>query len=100
VLSSNLLIAGYLLLFVTGCASTSIAKAPVDITSSAPGTTVTMKGETRKLTGTALLDDLMLLARAVIVVDRKGTVRYIQVVPELSHLPDLETAFSKAKSLL
>jgi thiol peroxidase len=38
----------------------------------------------------------MLLARAVIVVDRKGIVRYLQVVPELTHLPDLETAFRKA----
>lgn len=47
-----------------------------------------------------LVDDLMLLARAVIVVDRDGIVRYIQVVPELSHLPDLEAAFAKARSLL
>jgi thiol peroxidase len=198
------MIAGCLFLCMTGCASTNIAKIPVDTTSSAPGTTVTMKGETRKLTGTALLvgeqlpasvlidaytmkkvdlaqqkgkvllislvpsidtkvceaqthylgeqgarlpegieritisrdtpfaqkrfadeaklnnitflsdyrdgsfgratglllDDLMLLARSVIVVDRNGIVRYIQVVPELSHLPDLETAFTKAKSLL
>jgi thiol peroxidase len=47
-----------------------------------------------------LVDDLMLLARAVIVVDRDGVVRYIQVVPELSHLPDLEAAFAKAQSLL
>jgi thiol peroxidase len=47
-----------------------------------------------------LLDDLMLLARSVIVVDRQGIVRYIQVVPELSHLPDLEAAYStKAESL-
>ena len=46
-----------------------------------------------------LLDDLMLLARSVIVVDGQGIVRYIQVVPELSHLPDLEAAFSKAESL-
>jgi|SRR5450631_626058 len=203
-LTSNLLIAGCLLLFLSGCASTNVAKLPVDTTSSAPGTTVTMKGETRKLTGTALLvgehlpstvltdaytmkrvdlsqlkgdvllislvpsidtkvceaqthylgeqgarlpagitritisrdtpfaqkrfaeearlnnitflsdyrdgsfgratglllDDLMLLARSVIVVDSMGVVRYIQVVPELSHLPDLETAFSKAESLL
>jgi thiol peroxidase len=47
-----------------------------------------------------LLDDLMLLSRSVIVVDGNGVVRYIQVVPELSHLPDLEAAFSKAESLL
>jgi thioredoxin-dependent peroxiredoxin len=47
-----------------------------------------------------LLDDSMLLARSVIVADRMGIVRYIQVVPELSHLPDLEAAFAKAKALL
>jgi len=47
-----------------------------------------------------MLDDSMLLARSVIVVDRKGVVRFIQVVPELSHLPDLDTAFSKAETLI
>jgi len=47
-----------------------------------------------------LLDDSMLLARAVIVADRLGIVRYIQVVPELSHLPDLDSAFLQAEALL
>ena len=46
-----------------------------------------------------LLDDLMLLARSVIIVDRDGKVRYIQVVPEFTHLPDMETAFQKATEL-
>jgi thiol peroxidase len=46
-----------------------------------------------------LVDDLMLLARSVIIVDRDGKVRYIQVVPELTHLPDMETAFQKASEL-
>jgi thiol peroxidase len=32
-------------------------------------------------------------------VDRKGIVRYIQVVPEMSHLPDLDRAFEKAVEL-
>ena len=191
------------LFLLSGCALSGVAKLPVDSASSVPGTSVTMKGETLKLTGTALhvgeplpaavltdaytmkkvdlsqlkgnvllislvpsidtkvcevqthnlgeqvtrlpsgitlisisrdtpfaqkrfaeeaklsnitflsdyrdgsfgrstgllLDDLMLLARSVIVVDGQGIVRYIQVVPELSHLPDLEAAFSKAESL-
>jgi len=52
-----------------------------------------------KATG-LLIDDSRLLARSVIVVDRLGIVRYIQVVPELSHLPDMEAAFTKAKELL
>jgi thiol peroxidase len=47
-----------------------------------------------------LVEESMLLARSVILVDRDGIVRYIQVVPELSHLPDMETAFSMAESLL
>jgi thiol peroxidase len=46
-----------------------------------------------------LIDDLMLLSRSVILVDREGTVRYIQVVPDITHLPDMETAFQKAEEL-
>jgi len=46
-----------------------------------------------------LVDQIYLLARSVILVDRQGTVRYIQVVPELSHLPDLTAAFAKAAEL-
>jgi thiol peroxidase len=46
-----------------------------------------------------LIDDSMLLARTVVVVDKDNIVRYIQVVPELSHLPDMETAFGKAMAL-
>jgi len=46
-----------------------------------------------------LMDGLMLLARSVIIVDREGKVRYIQVVPEITHLPDMEQAFQKAGEL-
>jgi len=42
----------------------------------------------------------MLLARAIIITDKDGIVRYIQVVPELTHLPDIESAFAKAEGLL
>ena len=41
----------------------------------------------------------MLLSRSVILVDREGKVRYIQVVPEITHLPDMERAFQKAEEL-
>jgi thiol peroxidase len=41
-----------------------------------------------------------LLARAVILVDKEGLVRYIQVVPEITNLPDMETAFDRAIGLL
>ena len=200
----EIILLGFLLVILAGCASTNGAKIAVDSVSSTPGTTVTIKGELHKLTGTALrvgeqlpstvltdafsmqkidlsqfkgavliislvpsidtkvceaqthylgergarlpsgikritisrdtpfaqkrfaeeaglsnirflsdyrdgafgratgllLDDSLLLARAVIITDRQGIVRYIQVVPELSHLPDLEAAFSKAELLL
>ena len=38
----------------------------------------------------------MLLARSVMVVDKNGLVRYLQVVPEMTHLPDLDKAFDEA----
>ena len=46
-----------------------------------------------------LTEGLMIFARSVIVVDKQGTVQYIQVVPEMSHLPDLDGAFRKAREL-
>ncbi len=46
-----------------------------------------------------LLDGPRLLARSVIIVDKQGIVRYIQVVPDITHLPDMEKAFSKAVEL-
>jgi thiol peroxidase len=199
-----IVMAGSVMMVMSGCTATGVAKLPVDATSSVPGTSVTIKGEPHQLLGTALhvgdhlpatvltnaytmkkvdlsqmkgkvllismvpsidtkvceaqthylgeqgahfpadieritisrdtpfaqkrfaeeaklssitflsdyrdgsfgratgllLDDSMLLARSVIVVDRLGIVRYIQVVPELSHLPNLDAAFSKAKAML
>ena len=47
-----------------------------------------------------LIDENRLLARTVVLVGRDGIVKYIQVVPELSHLPDMETLFSKSLELL
>jgi thiol peroxidase len=46
-----------------------------------------------------LIDDLRLLARSVVLVDKKGIVRYIQVVPEITNLPDMEKAFERAIDL-
>ena len=46
-----------------------------------------------------LIDELRLLARSVIVADEFGIVRYIQVVPEITHLPDMEKAFAVAIEL-
>jgi len=41
-----------------------------------------------------------LLARAVMVVDKNNTIRYLQITPELTHLPDMEEAFRIARSLV
>ena len=46
-----------------------------------------------------LIDDSRLLARAIILVDKEGIVQYIQVVPNISHLPDMEKAFAEATIL-
>jgi len=46
-----------------------------------------------------LLDGPRLLARSIILVDKQGIVQYIQVVPEITHLPDMEEAFKKATAM-
>ena len=46
-----------------------------------------------------LMEGSLLLARAVILVDKKGAIRYIQVVPEITRLPDMERAFQRAAEL-
>ena len=47
-----------------------------------------------------LIESSRLLARAVILVDAQGVVRYIQVVPDTTHLPDMEKAFAEAEKLV
>jgi len=56
------------------------------------------EGEFGRATG-LLMDQTRLLARSVVLVDKKGIVRYIQVVPEITRLPDMEKAFQKAAEL-
>ena len=46
-----------------------------------------------------LIDGPRLLARSVVIVDKKGIVQYIQVVPDITHLPNMEEAFTKAIAL-
>ncbi len=41
-----------------------------------------------------------LLARGVAVVDQNGIIQYLQIVPELSDLPDMEKAFTFANGLV
>jgi len=56
------------------------------------------QGDFARSTG-LLTEGLMLFARSVIVVDKKGIVRYVQVVPEMTHLPDMDKAFEKSIEL-
>ena len=56
------------------------------------------QGDFARSTG-LLTDGLMLFARSVIIVDKQGIVQYIQVVPEMSHLPDMDRAFAKVNEL-
>ena len=46
------------------------------------------------------LKDPHVLARAIMVVDKKNTIRYLQITPELAQLPDMEEAFQFARSLI
>ena len=57
------------------------------------------QGDFARSTG-LLTEGLMLFARSVIAVDKKGIVRYIQVVPEMTHLPDMDKAFQKVSELV
>ena len=47
-----------------------------------------------------LVEGPHILARAVMVVDAKNVIRYLQVTPELTELPDMEAAFKAARELL
>ena len=46
-----------------------------------------------------LIEDLRLLARAVFVVNKEGTIRYIEIVNELTHEPDYEAALQAAREV-
>ena len=46
-----------------------------------------------------LMEGPRLLARSVILVDKQGIVQYIQVLPDITHLPDMDKAFAKAIEL-
>ena len=46
-----------------------------------------------------LIEENRLLARAVMVLDKEGVIRYLEIVPELSRLPDMLKVFAFARSL-
>lgn len=47
-----------------------------------------------------LVEGPHILARTVMVVDKNNVIRYLQVTPELTQLPDMDAAFRAAKALL
>ena len=47
-----------------------------------------------------LIKENRLLARAVFVVGREGTVRYVQIVDDLTHEPDYDAALNAARELV
>ncbi len=46
-----------------------------------------------------MIQENRLLARAVVVVDKEGVVRYLEIVPDLGQLPNMKKAFQLAGSL-
>jgi thiol peroxidase len=47
-----------------------------------------------------LIKELLLLSRAIFVVDAQDVIRYIQIVPEVTNEPDYAAVISAAKALL
>ncbi|AQT69497.1 putative thiol peroxidase [Anaerohalosphaera lusitana] len=46
------------------------------------------------------IKDLRLMARAVFVVDKDGTIKYTELVPEITNEPDYDAAINAAKQLV
>lgn len=46
-----------------------------------------------------LMEEFRLLARGVVIIDEKGILRYVQIVPEIGEQPDYEEALSFLKQL-
>ena len=46
-----------------------------------------------------LIQESQLLARTVLVLDREGIIRYLEIVPELAQLPKMQKIFNFAKTL-
>jgi thiol peroxidase len=46
-----------------------------------------------------LVPDIHVLARAVMVVDKDNVIKYLQVVPELGSMPDMDAAFNAARKV-
>ncbi len=47
-----------------------------------------------------LIKELRLLARSIFIIDRNDTIRYIEIVPELTEQPDYDKALEEVKGLI
>lgn len=47
-----------------------------------------------------LIDELRLLARGIVIVDKDGIVKYVEYVKEVTNHPDYDTALAEAKKLV
>ncbi len=47
-----------------------------------------------------MIEELALLARGVIIVDKEGTVKYVEIVPEVTHEVNFDKAIEEAEKLL
>jgi len=47
-----------------------------------------------------LIKELRLLARSIFIIDGDDTIRYIELVPELSHQPDYDKALAELRKLI
>ena len=47
-----------------------------------------------------LIDELKLLARGIVVVDKEGVIQYVEYVPEVTHEVNFETALEEVKKLV
>lgn len=47
-----------------------------------------------------VIEEMRLLARGVVVIDKNNVVQYVQYVPEFAHEPDYDKALEVAKSLV
>ena len=47
-----------------------------------------------------LIKELRLLARSIFIIDMDDTIRYIELVPELSHQPDYDKALAELRKLI
>ena len=46
-----------------------------------------------------MIQENRLLARAMVVLDKEGVIRHLEIVPDLGQLPDMKKAFQRAGSL-